>query len=142
VYDVQPNWTPPDTTKPEYEARAFRPMSPVEVVRSEGVMTYIGLVVFLDPLINCGLVLGLLAWCARNVTFRSPRAKRITLVLAAWVVLLFCKGYVHRFLNGMTYNMTVERASLWWVPLAVLPAMALAVFGWRAAAQVTRDAEA
>jgi hypothetical protein len=142
VYDVQPNWTPPDTTKPEYEARAFRPMSPVEVVRSEGVMTYIGLVVFLDPLINCGLVLGLLAWCARNVTFRSRRAKRITLVLAAWVVLLFCKGYVHRFLNGMTYNMTVERASLWWVPLAVLPAMALAVFGWRAAAQVTRDAEA
>jgi hypothetical protein len=87
VYDVQPNWTPPDTTKPEYRAGAFRPFPPDDIVRYEIVRTVSGLVGFLEPLINCGLVLGLLAWCARNLTFRTRRAKRITLVLAAWVVL-------------------------------------------------------
>jgi hypothetical protein len=45
-------------------------------------------------------------------------------------------------LNGMTYTMSVGRASLWWIPLTVLPAVALAFVGWRAAARVTRDAEA
>lgn len=142
IYDVQPNWTPPDTTKPEYRAGAFRPMPPTEVIRMETVRTASGLLQFLEPSINCGLVLGLLAWCAHNLTFRSQRARRIALLLAAWVVLLFCMGYVHRLLNGMTHNMTVGRASLWWVPLAALPAVMLAVFGWRAAARVARDAEA
>jgi hypothetical protein len=142
VYDVQLNWAPPDTTKPEYRAGAFKPLPPDVLVRSEIVQTVSGLVKFIEPFINCGLVLGLLAWCARNLTFRTRRAKRITLVLAAWVVLLFCMGYVHRILNGMTYTMSVGRASLWWIPLTVLPAAALALVGWRAAARVTRDAEA
>jgi hypothetical protein len=141
VYAVQPNWTPPDTTKPEYRIGAFRPIPPSELVRMETVRTAGGLVQFLEPFINCGLVLGLLAWSALNLTFRTRRAKRVTLVLMAWVVLLFCTGYMHRILNNMTYTMTVGSASLWWIPLTVLPAVALAVFGWRAAARVARDAE-
>ena len=142
VYDVQPNWTPPDTTQPEYRLKAYAPIAPEKIVRLETVRTISGLVVFLEPLINCGLVLGLLAWCARNLTFRTRRAKRITMVLAAWVVLLFSMGYVHRIPNNMMYNMTAGRASLWWIPLTVLPAVALALVGWRAAARVARDAEA
>jgi hypothetical protein len=140
-YDVQPNWTPPDTTRPEYRGGAFRPIPPRELVRMEAVRTISGLVQFLEPFINCGLVLGLLAWCARNLSFRTRRAKRITLVLASWVVLLFCTGYVHRILQYRMYGMTVGRISLWWIPLAVLPAVALAAFGWRAAARVAHDAE-
>ena len=108
----------------------------------ETVRTTSGLVKFLEPFINCGLVLGLLAWCARNLTFRTRRVKRITLVLAAWVVLLFCTGYVQRILQNRMYGMTVGRASLWWILLAVLPAVVLAFFGWRGAARVARDAEA
>jgi hypothetical protein len=142
VYDVQPNWSPPDTTESGYRLGVYAPMSPEKIVRHETVRTTSSLVVFLEPLINCGLVLGLLAWCARNLTFRTRRAKRITLVLAAWVVLLFTMGYVHRFLNSMTYNMTSGRASLWWIPLAALPALALALLGWIAAARVARSAEA
>jgi hypothetical protein len=142
VYDVQPNWSPPDTTESGYRLGVYAPMSPEKIVRHETVRTTSSLVVFLEPLINCGLVLGLLAWSARNLTFRTRRAKRITLVLAAWVVLLFTMGYVHRFLNSMTYNMTSGRASLWWIPLAALPALALALLGWIAAARVARSAEA
>jgi hypothetical protein len=141
VYDVQPGWTPPDTNRPEYRSGAFRPIPPRELLRMETVRTISGLVQFLEPFINCGVVLGLLAWCARNLTFRTRRAKRITLVLAAWVVLLFCTGYVHRILEYRMYGMTVGRASLWWIPLAALPAVALAAFGWRAAARVAHDAE-
>lgn len=141
-YDVQPNWTPPDTTRPEYRGGAFRPIPPTELVRLETVRTISGLVKFLEPFINCGLVLGLLAWCARNLTFRTPRAKRITLVLAAWVVLLFCMGYVHRILQDRMYGMTVGRTSLWWVALAASPVVALGLVGWLAAARVARSAEA
>jgi hypothetical protein len=86
-------------------------------------------------------VLGLLAWCARYLTFRTRRAKRVTLILASWVVLLFCSGYMYRVLNNMMFDMRSGRASLWWIPLTVLPAAVLALVGWRAAARVARDAE-
>jgi hypothetical protein len=142
VYDVQPGWAPPDTTEPAYRSGALAPIPPSGVVRYEVVRTYTGLVDFLEPYINCGLVLGLLAWCARYLTFRTRRAKRVTLILASWVVLLFCSGYMYRVLNNMMFDMRSGRASLWWIPLTVLPAAVLALVGWRAAARVARDAEA
>ncbi len=96
---------------------------------------------FLRPFITCGLVLGLLALSAKHVTFRSRRVKRIGLVVIAWMVVLYTVDYLGELNQNRMVSMSAGHSSMFWIPLAALPAVVLAAFGWRAAARVVREAE-
>jgi hypothetical protein len=85
------------------------------------------------PLVLVGLVMGVAAWSTERVTFRTATDGTVARWAVAWVLVPAAFALVLNWSESYAYRILFRGAPLWLPLVPYVPALIIALVGWRAA---------
>jgi len=83
------------------------------------------------PMILAGMMIGVTSWVHANVIFRAPRSAVIARQVITWILVPGVSVMLISWSDGYSYSVLFRGSTPLLMLLPYLPALALAVVGWR-----------